>query len=84
MPLLSYGIGRPRVRSGSVAAGRSSVFVEVIPDRLLDRLAEVVERQERAILFTVVDGEQLGEQLLVMGPSRSAPGRTGSPTGSTS
>ena len=64
--LLSYGISDDLAFTvGLPCGGEIDVFVEAIPDRLLDRLAEVVERQERAILFTVVDGEQLGEQLLV-------------------
>ena len=55
------------------------VFVETIPDVLLDRLAKVVECQERAILFTVLEGEQLGEQLLVTADGEQVgSGRTGS------
>ena len=64
--LLSYGISDDLAFTvGLPCGGEIDVFVETIPDALLDRLANVVERQERAILFTVVEGDQFGEQLLV-------------------
>ena len=46
-----------------------------MPADLLDRVARVIEAQERAVLFTVVEGEPLGAVLLVTGGERlgSAP-----------
>ncbi len=64
--LLSYGISDDLALTvGLPCGGEIDVFVEAMPDELLDRLAQVVERQERAVLFTVVDGEPLGATLLV-------------------
>ena len=64
--LLSYGISDDLAFTvGLPCGGEIDVFVETVPEELLDRLARVVERQERAVLFTVVEGEPLGAQLLV-------------------
>ena len=64
--LLSYGISDDEAFAvGLPCGGEIDVFVETLPDELLDRLAEVVESDERAVLFTVVDGEPLGAALLV-------------------
>ena len=64
--LLSYGISDDEAFTvGLPCGGEIDVFVEAVPDALLDRLAKVVETQERAVLFTVVDGEPLGAELLV-------------------
>jgi xanthine dehydrogenase accessory factor len=64
--LLSYGISDDLAFSvGLPCGGEIDVFVEELHDELLDRLQQVVERDERAVLFTVVDGEPLGAQLLV-------------------
>ncbi len=41
------------------------MFVEQSPDELVDRLVRIVETEERAVLFTVVEGEPLGAELLV-------------------
>jgi xanthine dehydrogenase accessory factor len=51
--LLSYGI------SDDLA------FVDSAPEQLVERLLGIIEREERAVLFTVVEGEPLGAELLV-------------------
>ena len=65
--LLSYGISDDQAFTvGLPCGGEIDVFVERPPDALLDRLAEVVEREERAVLFTVVEGDGVGGELLVL------------------
>ncbi|MDQ3894763.1 MAG: XdhC family protein [Actinomycetota bacterium] len=64
--LLSYGISDDLALTvGLPCGGEIDVFVEAPREELLDRLTQVVEREERAVLFTVVEGEPLGAQLLV-------------------
>jgi xanthine dehydrogenase accessory factor len=64
--LFSYGISDDEAFAvGLPCGGEIDVFVETVPDELLDRLARVVEREERAVLFTVVEGDPPGAQLLV-------------------
>ena len=64
--LLSYGISDDLAFTvGLPCGGEIDVFVEAPPEPLLDRLTRVVEKDERAVLFTVVEGEPLGAQLLV-------------------
>jgi xanthine dehydrogenase accessory factor len=64
--LLSYGISDDEAFTvGLPCGGEIDVFVEAAPDELLERLARVVENDERAVLFTVVEGERVGAQLLV-------------------
>jgi xanthine dehydrogenase accessory factor len=64
--LLTYGISDDQALTvGLPCGGEIDVFVEAVPDGLLDRIARVVEREERAVLFTVVEGEPLGSMLLV-------------------
>jgi xanthine dehydrogenase accessory factor len=64
--LLSYGISDDEAFAvGLPCGGEIDVFVDTVPAKLLDRLGEVVERDERAVLFTVVEGEPLGAALLV-------------------
>jgi xanthine dehydrogenase accessory factor len=64
--LLSYGISDDEAFAvGLPCGGEIDVFVETATPELLERLARVIEREERAVLFTVVEGDRLGEQLLV-------------------
>jgi xanthine dehydrogenase accessory factor len=64
--LLSYGISDDQAFAvGLPCGGEIDVFVDSVPEELLERLGEIVERQERAVLFTVVAGEPLGAQLLM-------------------
>jgi xanthine dehydrogenase accessory factor len=64
--LLSYGISDDQAFAvGLPCGGEIDVFVEPASDELLERLARVTEREERAVLFTVVEGDRLGAQLLV-------------------
>jgi xanthine dehydrogenase accessory factor len=64
--LFSYGISDDDAFAvGLPCGGEIDVFVDAVPDELLERLAQVVERRERAVLFTVVEGEAVGSQLLV-------------------
>jgi xanthine dehydrogenase accessory factor len=63
---LSYGIADDLAFSvGLPCGGEIDVFVETSPNELVDRLARVISDEERAVLFTVVEGEQLGAELLV-------------------
>jgi xanthine dehydrogenase accessory factor len=65
--LLSYGITDDLALSvGLPCGGEIDVFVERAPsDELVERLVRVVGDEERAVLFTVVEGEPLGAELLV-------------------
>jgi xanthine dehydrogenase accessory factor len=64
--LLSYGISDDQAFAvGLPCGGEIDVFVDAVPEKLLERLAELVESDERAVLFTVVDGAPLGAQLLM-------------------
>jgi xanthine dehydrogenase accessory factor len=64
--LLSFGISDDEAFAvGLPCGGEIDVFVETAPPELLDRLARVVQREERAVLFTVIEGDELGAQLLV-------------------
>jgi len=64
--LLSYGIADDLAFSvGLPCGGEIDVFVEQAPEELVERLVRIVETEERAVLFTVVEGEPLGAELLV-------------------
>jgi xanthine dehydrogenase accessory factor len=65
--LLSYGIADDLALSvGLPCGGEIDVFVERAPDdQLVERLVQIVEAEERAVLFTVVEGEPLGAELVV-------------------
>jgi xanthine dehydrogenase accessory factor len=64
--LLSYGISDDEAFAvGLPCGGEIDVFVEAPPAELLGRLTRVVEDEERAVLFTVVEGDSRGAQLLV-------------------
>jgi xanthine dehydrogenase accessory factor len=63
--LLSYGISDDEAFAvGLPCGGEIDVFVETAVPELLERVARVIEDQERAVLFTVVEGDGLGAQLL--------------------
>ncbi|MDX6511687.1 MAG: xanthine dehydrogenase accessory factor [Gaiellaceae bacterium] len=64
--LLSYGIADELAFSvGLPCGGEIDVFVEEPDSALLERVLQVVETEERAVLFTIVEGEPLGAELLV-------------------
>jgi xanthine dehydrogenase accessory factor len=64
--LLSYGISDDLAFSvGLPCGGEIDVFVEHAPEQLVERLLPLIESEERAVLFTVVEGEPLGAELLV-------------------
>jgi xanthine dehydrogenase accessory factor len=64
--ILSYGISDDLAFSvGLPCGGEIDVFVESAPEELFERLVKTIETEERAILFTVVEGEPLGAELLV-------------------
>ena len=63
--LLTYGISDDLALSvGLPCGGEIDVFLAEADPELTARLARVVERQERAVLLTVIEGEPLGARLL--------------------
>jgi xanthine dehydrogenase accessory factor len=64
--ILSYGISDDLALTvGLPCGGEIDVFVEAPNEELLERLARAIEADERAVLFTVVEGAGLGSELLV-------------------
>jgi xanthine dehydrogenase accessory factor len=64
--LLSYGISDDLALTvGLPCGGEIDVFVDAPDEELLERLKQVIEQEERAVLFSVVEGEPLGAELLV-------------------
>jgi xanthine dehydrogenase accessory factor len=65
--LLTYGISDDLALSvGLPCGGEIDVFVEQADQGVTDRIAEAIERQESAVLLTVIEGEPLGAELLVL------------------
>ena len=63
--LLKYGISDELALTvGLPCGGEIDVFVDAPNEELLDRLKRVIETDERAVLFSVVEGEGLGSELL--------------------
>jgi len=72
--LLSYGISDEQAWSvGLPCGGEIDVFVEQLTWAELDPLLELVERNERAVSSTVIEGDAIGERALLPGEL----GRTG-------
>jgi xanthine dehydrogenase accessory factor len=73
--LLTYGISDDlALEVGLPCGGEIDVFVEEADHELLDRLRHVIEDERRAVLFTVVEGEGVGERwLAVEGEGTDAP-----------
>jgi xanthine dehydrogenase accessory factor len=73
--LLTYGISDDlALEVGLPCGGEIDVFVEEAEQELLERLQKVVEEERRAVLFTVVDGEDVGRTwLAVEGEPTDAP-----------
>jgi len=73
--LLTYGISDDlALEVGLPCGGEIDVFVEEPGEELLERLEKVIEKERRAVLFTVVEGEDAGRSwLAVQGESTDAP-----------
>jgi len=64
--LLHYGISDDLALTvGLPCGGEIDVFVDAPDEKLLERLKRVIAEDERAVLFSVVEGEGLGSELLV-------------------
>jgi xanthine dehydrogenase accessory factor len=64
--LLRYGISDDLALTvGLPCGGEIDVFVDEPNEELLDRLKTIIETDERAVLFSVVEGEGLGSELLI-------------------
>ena len=73
--LLTYGISDDLAfEVGLPCGGEIDVFVEEADQELVERLRRVVDDERRAVLFTVVEGEGVGERwLAVEGEQTDAP-----------
>ena len=73
--LLTYGISDDQaLEVGLPCGGEIDVFVEEADQELVDRLRRVIEDEGRAVLFTVVEGNGLGDRwLAVKGEDTNAP-----------
>jgi xanthine dehydrogenase accessory factor len=73
--LLTYGISDDlALEVGLPCGGEIDVFVEEPGDELLERLEKVIDEERRAVLFTVVQGEDAGRSwLAVQGEATDAP-----------
>jgi xanthine dehydrogenase accessory factor len=73
--LLTYGISDDLAfEVGLPCGGEIDVFVEEADQELVERLRGIVEDERRAVLFTVVEGEGVGERwLAVEGEPTDAP-----------
>jgi xanthine dehydrogenase accessory factor len=64
--LLSFGISDElALTAGLPCGGEIDVFVDEARSPLLERLLAAVEREERAVLFTVIEGERVGAEVLL-------------------
>ena len=64
--LLTYGISDDLALSvGLPCGGEIDVFVEEARRPLAERLMQIVEKSERAVVMTVLSGDDLGAELLV-------------------
>ena len=64
--LLSYGISDDLALSvGLPCGGEIDVFVDEMRGPLAERLLQVAERGERAVVLTVLEGDDVGAELLV-------------------
>jgi xanthine dehydrogenase accessory factor len=65
--LVSYGIPDEFAFSvGLPCGGEIDVFVEEADPALLERVRGLIDREERAVLLTVVEGESLGSRTLTL------------------
>jgi xanthine dehydrogenase accessory factor len=73
--LLTYGISDDlALEVGLPCGGEIDVFVEAAEEGLVDRLRRVIEDERRAVLFTVVEGQGIGQRwLAVEGEGTDAP-----------
>jgi xanthine dehydrogenase accessory factor len=73
--LATYGISDDlALEVGLPCGGEIDVFVDEPDEQLLERLREVVEHERRAVVFTVVEGEDVGQSwLAVEGEATDAP-----------